>query len=76
MTTQTPTPTDNERIAHLEGVVEQVVVRLDGIDRRLDGVEKSVDNLRSLLITLLFAGFGLMWATMVGGFIAILTFSS
>ena len=69
MTTQTPTPTDNEWLARLEGIVEQVVVRLDS-------VEKSVDNLRSLLITLLFAGFGLMWATMVGGFIAILTFNS
>ena len=64
MTTQT-TPTDNERLARLEGIVEQFGERLDSIERRLD-------SLRNLFITLLFAGFGIMWATMVGGFIAIL----
>ncbi len=66
MTTQT-TPTDNERLARLEGIVEQIVERLDSIERRLDNLERSLDNLRNLT----FIGFGLLWATMVGGFIAI-----
>ena len=60
MTTQTPTPSDNERLSRLEGVVEQILVRLDSLER-------SVDNLRIIL----FTGFGLMWATMVGGFTAV-----
>ncbi len=61
MTTQT-SPADNEHISHLEGVVEQILARLDSLER-------GVDSLRSLM----FKGFGLLWATMVGGFIAILT---
>ena len=60
MTTQTPTPSDNERRSRLEGVVEQILVRLDSLER-------SLDNLRIIL----FTGFGLMWATMVGGFTAV-----
>ena len=64
MTTRT-SPTDNERLSRLEGIVEQIVARLDSMESRMD-------SLRNLFITLLFAGFGIMWATMVGGFIAIL----
>ena len=66
MTTQA-SPIDNERLARLEGGFEQLAVRLGSIERRLDNLERSVDSLR----TLMFMGFGLMWATMVGGFIAV-----
>ncbi len=66
MTTQTP-PTDNERLARLEGIVEQIGERLDSLERRLDNLERSLDSLRNFM----FMGFGLLWATMVGGFIAI-----
>lgn len=83
MTTQTTPPTDNERIAHLEGLVEQIVARLDSIERRLDNLEARLDSLQSRLDgridslrNLMFMGFGLLWATMVGGFIAILTFNT
>ena len=66
MTTQA-SPIDNERLARLEGGFEQLAVRLGSIERRLDNLERSVDSLR----TLMFTGFGLMWATMVGGFTAV-----
>ena len=71
MTTQA-SPIDNERLARLEGGFEQIAVRLGSIERRLDNLERSLDNLRIIL----FTGFGLMWTTMVAGFIAILTFNS
>ncbi len=69
MTTQTPTPppTDNERLSRLEGIVEQIVIRLDGFERRLDGVESRLDSLR----TMMFMGFGFLWASTMAGFIAI-----
>lgn len=37
------------RIAHLEGVIDQIGDRLNGIDRRLDGLQSEVGNLRSEL---------------------------
>ena len=65
MTTQTPTPSDNERISRLEGIVEQM-------NQRLLEIQSQLNSQRSLF----FTGMGIMWATMVGGFIAILTFNS
>ena len=83
MTTDTSPPPDSERISHIEGSMEQIVLRFasidqrfvgmeqrfDGVDRRFDAMERSISSLRNLM----FIGFGLIWATMVGGFIAILT---
>ena len=66
MTTQA-SPIDNERLARLEGGFEQLAVRLGSIERRLDNLVRSVDSLR----TLMFMGFGLMWTSMVAGFIAV-----
>ena len=60
MTTQTPTPSDNERISRLEGIVEQM-------NRRLLEIQTQLNSQRSLF----FTGMGIMWATMVGGFIAV-----
>ena len=40
MTTQT-SPTDNERLARLEGIVEQIVARLNSIERRLNDIRRS-----------------------------------
>ncbi len=76
MTTDTSPPPDSERISHIEGALEQIVLRFesmerrfDGMDRRLDAMDRRIDGLRNMM----FIGFGLLWATMVGGFIAILT---
>ena len=65
MTTQTPTPSDNERLSRLEGIVEQM-------NQRLPEIRSQLNSQRPLF----FTGMGIMWATMVGGFIAILTFNS
>ena len=62
MTTRTPS-TDNERLARLEGAFEQM-------NERIADIQTQMRSLRSLFITLLFAGFGIMWASMIGGFIA------
>ena len=87
MTTQTPTPTDNERLGTLEGTVSQMSERMSDMQSHMNShsaennaafdrlhndvtrLHNDINNLR----TLMFMGFGLMWATMVGGFIAILT---
>ena len=73
MTTQTPSPTDNERLRGLEGEVRQMNLRFSDLASRLtDGqnnLQSQINNLRLIV----FAGFGLIWATMVGGFIAILS---
>ena len=65
MTTQTLATTDNERLSRLEGIVEQM-------NQRLPEIRSQLNSQRSLF----FTGMGIMWATMVGGFIAILTFNS
>ena len=64
MTTQA-SPIDNERLSRLEGIVEQM-------NRPLLEIQSQLNSQRSLF----FTGMGIMWATMVGGFIAILTFNS
>ena len=38
-------PPAEERIAHIEGTVEQMDKRLDSIERRLDGVERRLETL-------------------------------
>ena len=36
--------TTTERVAKLEGIIEQVGNRLDGVDRRFDGVDRRFDG--------------------------------
>ena len=38
MTTQTPTPTDNERLARLEGAFEQFGERLTSVENQVSGL--------------------------------------
>ena len=38
-------PPAEERIAHIEGTVEQMDKRLDSIERRLDGVERRLESI-------------------------------
>ena len=61
MATQASTPpTDNERLSRLEGEVGQISLRLTDM-------QSQINNLRVLM----FGGFGIIWATMVTGFIAV-----
>ena len=84
MTTQT-SPADNERLGHLEGVVEQILARLDSIERRLDNMETRIDSLSVQMTagneslreelrsqrTMFLTAFAITWASILAGFIAI-----
>ena len=78
MTTQTPTT--EERLSRLEGAYEQVNERLGDLrtdvsslrsemNERLNELARRQDNFRNTVVLLV----GGVWATMVGGFIAIFT---
>lgn len=45
MSDTTMDPPAEQRIAHIEGTVEQMDKRLDSIERRLDGVERRLETL-------------------------------
>ncbi len=60
MTTQTPST--EERLSRLEGAYEQV-------NERLGDLRSEVNTLRNTMLLLM----GGVWATMVGGFIALFT---
>ena len=64
MTTQTPTPTDNERLARLEGIVGEMNTAMNAGFERIHQELRSQRNnfLTALIIT---------WASMLAGFIAI-----
>ena len=64
MTTQTPTPSlTTSALADNEGIVASKA----DCNQRLLEIQSQLNSQR----TLFFTGFGLMWATMVGGFIAV-----
>ena len=78
MTTQTPAM--EERLSRLEGAYEQVNGRLadltqemhrgdDALREEMRGLRSEVNSLRNTLLLLI----GGVWATMVGGFIALFT---
>ena len=78
MTTQTPTT--EERLSRLEGAYEQVNERLGDLrtdvsslrsemNERLNELARRQDNFRNTVVLLV----GGVWATMIGGFIAIFT---
>ena len=85
MTTQTPTT--EERVSRLEGAYEQVNERLADLrtdvnslrgemnerlgemNERLNDLARRQDNFRNTMLLLV----GGVWATMIGGFIAIFT---
>ncbi len=78
MTTQTPTT--EERLSRLEGAYEQVNERLGDLrtdvsslrsemNERLNDLARRQDNFRNTMLLLV----GGVWATMIGGFIAIFT---
>lgn len=74
MTTQTPAT--EERLSRLEGAYEQVNERLADMNERLNELARGQDTLRSEMNSLrntMLLLIGGVWATVVGGFIALFT---
>ena len=67
MTTQTPAT--EERLSRLEGAYEQVNERLGDLRTDVNRLAQGQDSLRNTMLLLI----GGVWATMVGGFIALFT---
>ena len=57
----------DQRMARLEGVNEQINLRLDSIERRLDSIEARLTSLEGRLTTMMVGLYG----TMIAGFIAL-----
>ena len=76
MTTQTPSPTDNDRLSRLEGGFEQMNERFSNLEREFGQFRGEVHNELGRLRSIIFTGFGVTWASMIGGFIAILTLNT
>ena len=66
MTTQTQTP--EERLSKLEGVYEQVNERLRDLTEGQASLRAEVSSLKTTIIAI----GGAMWASTVGGFIALI----
>ena len=67
MTTQTPAT--EERLSRLEGAYEQVNERLGELAQGQAALREEMNSLRNIMLLLI----GGVWATTVGGFIAIFT---
>ncbi len=65
MTSGAPQTTD--RVSFLEGAFSQVQDRLSDMNGRIDSLHSDIRSLRILM----FTGMGIMWASMVAGFVAV-----
>ena len=76
-----------DRVSYLEGAFGQIEGRLSDMNGRLDSVDGHIHDLRGevgelrremreefgSVRVLMFTGMGIMWASMVAGFVAVFT---
>lgn len=61
-----PHPGLTERVAKVEGTLEQMDKRLDGVEKRLDGLEKRLSSIDYKLTMLIFGSWITLLAAILG----------